>query len=476
MRVLLVNPPRFEGIPTIREERCEITDTHSVVPPYSLLQIASLLREDTQKVHLIDANGENLSYSELMERMREINYDILIFRFTPTTFDWDMKTVEISKQLNSNVKTVGICFTLNTLPTDVLNANRCLDIYVRHEYESVVTELVKSFEDLSKVNGIAYRSNDKIIINNDAEPIENYDILPLPAYDLLGSLDRYYINTPSGSPFTIMYTSKGCPYSCSYCTVSKTKLKVRSPENILSELIYLKKNFNIKTVSFFDETFTIDRNRVIGICEGIKNEKLDIVWYCNTRVDLLDKELLNTMYQSGCRGISYGIESGSQVILDNINKGIKIKEAMNAIKWAKNSGIKVYCSFIIGLPGENWDTVKETINFVKKTLPTSAQFNVAVPYPGTELFDYAIKKGFIKENPDWRNLYQHKSLMRTEDMTTDEITKARKMAYKSLYFNPRWWVQNLMYVVRHPRDFNMSLKYVLKIAGNYFIRNMEHSH
>jgi radical SAM superfamily enzyme YgiQ (UPF0313 family) len=232
----------------------------------------------------------------------------------------------------------------------------------------------------------------------------------------------------------------------------------------------------VKTVSFFDETFTIDRERAIAIAEGIKRENLKILWYCNTRVNLVDKSLLETMYSGGCRGMSFGIESGSQTILDNAQKGVTVKQAEEAIKLAKKVGIKVYCSFIFGLPGENWSTVNETIKFVRRTLPTGAQFNVAVPYPGTELYQIALKKGWIKSELDWSTMYQHASAMRTDELTSEELNKARKMGYRALYFNSTWWLQNMWHVFKEPDDFQLALRYSVKIINNYVFHKMVHAH
>lgn len=479
MRVLLVNPPRFHGIPVIREERCEITERYSVLPPYSLLQIGSILRNEGCEVQLIDANGWDLSWEEVAESVTKIDYDVLVFRFTPTTFGWDTELASISKKKHPSALTAGICWTLRTVPTAVLRSQIDLDVYIREEYETVVSSLISALsegKDLSTVPGIAYRNGNEIKINGSARPLSDWDSLPLPAYDLLPSLRNYFVNTPHGSPFAMMYASKGCPYSCIYCTERNTKLKKRSAESILNELRYLKQRFNIKTVSFFDETFTIDRERAITIASCIEKEKLKIVWYCNTRVDLVDKSLLELMHDGGCGGVSFGVESGSQKILDNAKKGITVEQAEDAIECAKESGMKVYCSFIFGLPGENWSTVDETIRFVKRTLPTGAQFNVAVPYPGTELHRIAVDKGWIKEGANWREMYQHEAVMRTDELSYADLDEARKMAYRALYFNPRWWLQNTWHTIRQPNDFPLASKYAIKIMKNYVFHKMVHAH
>ncbi len=482
MKVLLVNPPRFNGIPVIREERCEITERYSIVPPYSLLQVASLLRERGHEVSIIDANVLDLDYEELKRKMsgREgQDYAALIFRFTPTTFDHDMILTKVSKELCPAAKTIGICWTMRTLPEEVLENAPSLDIYIMHEYEVVVPDLIDSLSknrDISAVKGVAYRDNCKIIKNQDAKPIEDYNTVPLPAYDLLPSLENYYINTRHGAPFTIMYTSKGCPFNCIYCTVAGTKWKARNAKSVLDEIRYLKKEHNIKTISFFDETFTLDRQRVVDICNILINEGIDITWYCNTRVHLVDEELLELMHKAGCKGMSYGVESGSQKVLDNASKHITVEQAERSIQMAKDIGIKTYCSFMFGLPGENWETVKETIDFIKKTLPTGAQFNVTVPYPGTKLYEMAIEKGWTSKDLDWKQLYQHESRMGNDEMTPEELDKARLMAYRSLYLNPRWVLQNMRWVIRYPEDLSMAVRYYIKALDNLLIKKMRHAH
>lgn len=478
MNVLLVNPPRYNGIPVVREERCEIIERNSVLPPYSLLQIASLLREREHEISLIDANGENMNYPKFEKMLTKINYDVLFFRFTPTTFDWDVRVATISKKY-SDATTIGICWTLSNFAKAMLEEAKHLDIYLRHEYEVVAPELVDALsagKELSDIRGIAYRRNGEIRLNEPSPPIKNYDDIPLPAYDLLTSFKFYYENTKHGQPFTIMYTSKGCPYSCIYCTVANTKWKARSAESVLEELRHLKRNYNIKTVTFFDETFTIDRKRVEKICKAMIDEKLNIKWYCNSRVDLIDRELLKKMKQAGCRAVCMGVESGSQKIIGGTNKRASVEKAAEAIKMVKDAGIKVYCSFIFGLPGENWETVNETIEFVKRTLPTGAQFNVAAPYPGTKLYDIALERGWINKQTDFRSMYQHESVMRTEELREEDLDTARKKAYKAIYLNPKWWLQNIFHVAKNPEDFEIASRYVVKIINNFFINKMDYAH
>jgi radical SAM superfamily enzyme YgiQ (UPF0313 family) len=206
------------------------------------------------------------------------------------------------------------------------------------------------------------------------------------------------------------------------------------------------------------------------------DEDLSITWYCNTRTDRIDLELLKLMKRAGCQGLSLGIESGSQRILVNAQKGTTVEQNENAIAAAKAAGIKTYCSFMFGLPGEDNATVQQTIEFVKKTLPNGAQFNVVVPYPGTKLFRQAVEKNWIAANVDWEQLYQHISTMRTEELTTEELEEARKKAYRALYFDPKWILKNVTWVLREPQDLSLAVGYFVKSLRNYIIHDMEHAH
>jgi anaerobic magnesium-protoporphyrin IX monomethyl ester cyclase len=478
VRILLVNPPRFEGIPVIREERCEITERYSILEPYSLLQMGALLKSQGHQVDLIDLNGFDLAWKDLEDRARRFNPEAALFRFTPTTFDHDMRTASIVKASAPGAKTIGVCWTLRTLAREVLSQAPDLDFYIRQEYEVVAPDLAMALQEgrsLDSVDGIAYRHGGEILINPDARPLEDYDSLPIPAFDLLPSLEPYFVTAPAGRPYTILYTSKGCPFKCSFCTVAGTKWRPKSAEKTMEELIFLKRNYGIRTVSFFDETFTLDKKRVQRLCDALISEDLDIRWYCNTRAHLVDLDLLKRMRQAGCRGISYGIESGSQSILDHADKCVTTEQARNAIAWARQARIKTFASFILGLPGETWDTVRETIDFVSQTMPNSAEFNVAVPYPGTKLYEIVYgEKG--AGAVDFRRLYQDDAIVGTEALTPADLNKARDMAYRSLYFNPRWWFRNIGHVLKEPEDMDLATRYATKALRNYLVHRMKHAH
>ncbi len=462
----------------IREERCEVTERYSILEPYSLLQLGALLRNAGHQVSLIDLNGRDLDYEALSDRVRSFRPDVAIYRFTPTTFDWDQRTASTIKEIDRSIHTAGICWTLRTMPHPVMAGEPNMDTYVRQDYEVVVPQLVEALDQgvsLDSVAGLAYRQGGDVRTTGDPTPLKDYDSLPIPAFDLLPDLKPYFVTAPAGRPYTILYTSKGCPYKCSFCTVSGTPWKMRTAPHILEELRFLKERYGLRTASFFDETFTFNRKRVEEICRLLEEEDLRIKWYCNTRAHLVDRELLAQMRRAGCRGISFGIESGSQRILDSVEKHISVEQAREAVQSAKAEGIKTFCSFILGLPGEDWDSVEETLEFVRQTLPTSAQFNVAVPYPGTRLHEQIYGKHLVAE-PDFRKMFQDEAVVGTEKLTPQDLNKAREMAYRTLYTSGRWWRSNIKHVLLEPADLDLAIRYALKIANNYLFHGMKHAH
>ena len=363
-----------------REDRCENT-IPNVITPTGLVILGGIL-EQKHEVELIDANGYDLGFNHLEDSIRQYIPDIVIFKATPETFNSDIKTAEISKKISSNIKTIMICWTLTNIPSKVLEKAEFVDSYILdYNYEKPIIKITENIE-FEKINGIAYRNDNKIIVNPSDNERFDFNSIPMPAWHLIPDFNVYWIQVPSIRPSAIIESSKGCGMACSFCTISDNKPNFRAPTNVIDEIRYLYNERGVKNISFFDATFNINRKRAYEICDLLIKEKFkDLRWYANIRVDLIDRELAEIMRKSGCRGVSIGIESGSQKILDIADKKIKIGDAENAIIILKKSGIKQYASFIVGLPGETKETMNQTKNFILKTKPSGFQVNSFVPYP-----------------------------------------------------------------------------------------------
>ncbi|CAD6491085.1 MAG: Radical SAM superfamily protein [Candidatus Argoarchaeum ethanivorans] len=395
MNILLINLPRYKSIPVTREERCEFISKSRVDTPATLLIMASLLRDKGHKIEFIDANAFDLDYEDISERTINKKNDCVIFSFNSQIIDHDLEICNIAKKTNPSCITIGYSWYARYYAKEILTEYSNLDVYIIGSTLSVVGNLIECISEngnLDDVGGIVYRSKGNIIkINNTADSEIKFNNLPMPAYDLLPSFKPYYLIDPFISPYALLYAGKGCPFGCMYCNVAKTKYNGRSADNIIKELKMLKKMGNVKYVWFFDESFTINRKRVVDVCEGILEEDINIKWFCDSRVDLVDEELLKIMRKGGCIGISYGVESGSQKILNNMNKGNTVEQAKNALIWTRKAHIPIQLNLILGFIGEDVETLKETESFVRATLPETLQIGIINAKPGTEFTKLAIE-------------------------------------------------------------------------------------
>ena len=266
--------------------------------------------------------------------------------------------------------------------------------------------------------------------------IKNLGDLPIPCHQLL-PISKY--NLPFiGKRYTFVTTSRGCPYECIFCRspiLWNRKARSRSVKSIIKELDLLKK-LKIKNFLVHSDVFTVNRKIAIELCKTMINRKFKFKWICNSRVDTVDEELLIWMKKAGCWMINYGIESGSQKVLDRAKKGITVSQIKKAVILTKKIGIKVWGYFMIGLPGENWQTVDETIKLAKELPLDLANFAVAAPYPGTEFYKLAKRKGWLISS-NWEDFDQNYSpIVNYPQISSQEICRAMKKAYLIWYLRP----------------------------------------
>lgn len=455
MKILIINLPRKQKPYSVtREGRCETISKTRVDTPTNLLIIASLLRELNHQITFIDANGFKLDYNYISKQIKKRNFDCIIFSFNSRLIEHDLKICSIAKNLNSSCITIGFSWIVRAFAKEILTNYHNLDIQIIEDPLYVIDDLIKCISekgDLTNVGGITYRDkNNQIIINPEIKSRKSFEDFPIPAYDLLPSFKPYHINSPLLSPYALVYAGKGCPFSCKYCKMANTKYSARSANNIIRELKILKKLGDIKFVWFFDEIFTLNRKRVIEICKGMIREGLNIKWFCDTRVDLVDKELLKIMKKAGCIGIAYGVETGSQKILNSMNKGITIEQAKKTLKWTRKVRILIQLNLMLGYIGESRKTLKETENFIKTVLPEILQVSLIGPIPGTDFYKIALKNKWLKRNLHSKECFKIYSLTRKsyEPFNLDLIQQSQKL-HKILFHNPKWWLIMILSLIRN---------------------------
>jgi len=431
VKTVLINPPQNTKYPQ---------------PPIGLASIAAVLEKEGYNVEIIDANALQLSDSDIVRETGDADV-VGITAMTPYINSAVRIIKELKKEKSGSAVILGGAH-VTVLSEETLSNVSEIDIVVRGEAEETVRELygvLESGSSLQNVHGITYRANGEPKSTPATPPIMELDSLPFPAYHLL-PLNSYKLHPPHGRklPFMAMLTSRGCPYNCIFCSkpIFGRQLRSQSPQRIVSEIEYLEERFGIQEIAFYDDIFTLDNKRITKLTKEFRKHNLNIPWTCETRVDLITEELLEEMKRAGCYMIAYGIESGSQNILNNLRKKITIEQAREAVKMTHNTGIQSVGYFMLGSPGEAPTTIRQTIDFAKRLPLDFAQFSITVPYPGTDLYSLYLKQGMGSVN--WDN-FTYASLtsasapvFETPSLSKADLQKWNKRAYKEYYLRPSY--------------------------------------
>lgn len=414
-------------------------------PPLGIAYIAAYLRENSScKVEIIDTTF-NTSSEYISSIFKHNDYDIIGISSMTSMINDAIKVAEIAKANKPDSLVIAGGPHPTVLPDETLQ-NKNIDAVCIGEGETTFLEIVQNNGNLEGVKGVWFKKNGNILKNPRREPIEELDTLPFPALDLL-PMNKYFKNwfqLDSADPNlvgTSIIASRGCPYNCTYCqptlrTIFGNKIRKRSPENILQEIIRLKEKYNINAFMFQDDTFIIDKKWVLEICDRILDNGLDLKWCCNVRANLVSKDLLTRMKASGLRKISVGIESASQRILDDIyNKGITIEQVKRTVEIAKELELKVQGYFMLGAPTETVDEIKRTINFAKTLDIDEATFSIATPLPHTQLYD-KIKELIVKDYGLF-DYYKAPVFQNPTGATPEEVVRLKKRAYLEFYLAPK---------------------------------------
>ncbi|MCX8176135.1 MAG: B12-binding domain-containing radical SAM protein [Candidatus Bathyarchaeota archaeon] len=460
MRVLLVNPPCYD---------VELYSTAGfVTPPLGLAYLAAILEKNCYKVEILDLPALNSSLSMFKKIIERRLPDIVGVTATTSTINSAYKIVKVVKQTSPETLTVLGGAHITFMPERTMNECPQIDVGCIGEGEYTFLEIVKTVESngcLEKVKGIIYRDRSGLIRKNPSRYyIENLDELPFPARHLL-PMDKYKVFNEKMVIGTIL-TSRGCPFNCVFCSSSLLfgkKFRARSPSNVVDEIEQFQERYKTRYVEFIDDTFTFDKKRAEEICREIIRRRLDISWVCSCRVDLIHKELMKLLKKAGCRMIYFGVESGVQRVLNLMRKGIKVEQAYKVIKWAREVGLETVTSFILGMPGETMSEALQTIKFAKKLDPDYAQFSVATPFPGTELYKIAKERGLLLTE-DWSKYTVLEPVMRTKELSVKQLKKLIKKAYLSFYFRPKTILGCV--VKGHFK------KLILNVMRNYFLQSL----
>jgi len=435
-------------------------------PPISLTSSAALLRQEGFKVNLKDCIVEGIDFSALKQLLRDFSPDLLVLNTATFTIEGDLSIACIAKEISPRIKVAAMGIHVTSLPDDSFKMSKELDFIIRGEPEYTIRDIASAIRDgksYNEIPGISININGKINHNVDRPPIENLDLLPFPAWDLV-DLDKYQIPI-SGERFLLIAPGRGCPYQCSFCASKAyygTKLRLRKPERVVDEIEWNLEKFGVSNFLFWMESFTIDRDYVLQLTRQIVSRGLKVKWICNSRVDDVDKELLMALKEAGCWMIAFGVESGNQEILDTMKKNTSIEQTVNAVKQAKESGLKVAGHCIIGAPGDTPQTITDTIKFVRKLDLDYVQYYCCVPFPGSDLYEIARSRGWIN-TLRWDRFEQSYSVLEMEGIDSRTIMALRRKAFWSFYLTPKIILRTLKEIrsIEHMKRF-------MRIARDFF--------
>ena len=438
MKVTFLNPPqtnskyKFLGV---------------VAPSLGIGYMAAVLEKNGYDVDVLDASALELTYDEIGEEILKRNPDIVSISALTPTIGVALDSADKIKQVKPD--TIVVLGGYHpTFEYESVLEEPSVDVVVRGEGEYTFLDLVRTVEnggDLADVQGLAFHdeNNFSLVVTPDRPIIEDLDELPFPAFHLF-PMEKYRILNITTNVATII-TTRGCPMQCSFCSSAALHghhLRRRSPENVCDEIEVRLNEQNIDTIAFMDDTFTLNKKFVRDFCAEIKRRNLKFWWGCTSRVDTLDEELLQLMKDSGCITIFIGVESADQQMLEKMNKNITVSKTESAFRLARKVGIRTIASCVIGMPEDTKESMKKTIDFVKRLNPNYALYSLATPYPGTRFYNETFKKNLIQIK-DWSKYTLIDPVLETIDCSSKELRSIQKKAFLKFYLRPGYLIRQV---------------------------------
>ncbi len=389
-KILLLNPP--SSLIIYKEDRCqnEVDELvqNVIRPPIALMELAGISEELNHETKIIDAPVEKISKKLLEIFIAAWKPDWVVANISLQTMESELDSLKFAKARGA--KTIIFGYAPSIKDIEIMKGVDYIDFTIRKEPEMTFQELLRGDSSLNEIKGLTFRENNEIKQNPDRDFIENLDDLPFPAHDKIRN-DLYRVPT-SGEMFTTIQTSKGCPHRCTFCLsnlLNGYKVRKRSITSLVKEIKLVTNKLHIHNFFFRADTFTFDKQWVLQLCQAIVKNKLKIQWFCNSRVDTIDRDMLFAMKRAGCRLITFGVESGDKRILKYIKKGITKEQIIKGIHLTRDIGILTGTIYIIGLPGDSLKSIHETVQFSKKVDSDLVEFVPFIPFIGTESINQA---------------------------------------------------------------------------------------
>lgn len=475
MKILLISPPS-ENIITTTQPSFIIRD-RGLVPPLGLLYLATAVKHRTDhEVKILDCQLHGMSQERVKQEILAYQPDVVGISIVTFLLIDSLNVAGTAKDcsalLNKNITVVAggphtFLFPKETAGFDTI------DFVLAGEAEFTFVSLLNNLSDFGKINaipGIHYKTNGGIYEGPRYRHIRDLDSLPVPDRRLL-DYDQYSNVLSRDKKMTTMMTSRGCPYRCIFCDRLGKKFRPVSAGRVVQEIESCLK-LGISEIFFHDDTFTIDKKRVLKICDLIQKKSLNISFSLRSRVNTIDEEIIKALKRAGCQRISYGVESGVQDVLDRIKKGIRLEQVEETFALTQKYQIITLADFMIGHPGETVSDIMDTVKFAKKIRPDFAQFSITTPYPGTELYANAISEGIVKGDV-WRHFAENPTPdfnppRWIEHIGKDQLYDLIHHCYRQFYFSPSYLLRQLLQL-KSRQEFFKKFQAGKKLAVNQLL-------
>lgn len=443
--------------PISSEEIYGVTfEGESKTPPLNLATLAAITRKDGFRTEIIDAEFLGWDTRKTAEIILEKDFKYVAITAVTMSIHKAAELASLVKKKNKEAVILVGGVHMTALPIDTMRKHPELDIGVIGEGDETISESLCRLEDgrdLSQVKGLVFRQNGNLVVTENRPMLEDLDKLPMPAWDMLPDL-RNYFRGPTYCldklPMGLLITSRGCPSHCNFCdrSVTGNVFRAHSAEYVMGMIREQYHRHGIRGMHIIDSNFILNKKRVRDICKLLKEEKLDFSWSCLARVNLVTPEILGLMKDAGCWRIDYGLESGSQRVLDAIHKGITVEQSRQAVKWAKEAGLRVRGFFMLGNPTDTPETIKLTIDFAKSLDIDMFHFTFYSCFPGSTMYKSIRTYGHFEEN--WKDMSLWKPTFIPDGMTEEELLQLQKLGFKEFYLRPKVIV-NFLRFIRRPR-------------------------
>jgi radical SAM superfamily enzyme YgiQ (UPF0313 family) len=443
-------------------------------PPLGLLYLAGYLEKHSHhEISVLDAQAEELTYEQLEQVIIQKNADVVGIEAMTFTLIDVINTVQLVKKANPETKVVLGGPHVHIYPEETISLPG-VDFLVQGEGERSFHYLIEHMnkpDQLKEAKGFVFKENGKVINTGISDSIYDLDNIPFPARHLT-NIEKYSSLLARRDIITTMFTSRGCPYRCTFCDrpfspVIGREFRYRSAKNIVDEMEECT-HMGIYEFLIYDDTFSVRKDRVIDLCDEIARRKLKIGWDVRAHVNTVTPDLIKAMRKAGCDRIHYGVEAGNDRMLKLIKKNSTVTRIKDAFKWTKENGIETLAYFIIGQQTETRKDIEDTLRLAKEIDPNYAHFTILCPYPATEIYLEGLKMGIIKEDV-WKKFAQNPTHdfqppYWEEIFTAQELRDTLVECYKDFYMRPGYIIKNMLQI-RSMGEFKRKVKAGLKVMG-----------